>query len=611
MVDLTGRKFAKKEITDEDARKYFLGSGLAAKILLEEYDLKMDPLSPESPLIFLTGLLTGTSAPAGCKMSVCGKSPLTGIWGEATGGGFFPRELKCTGYDGIIFTGKSDKPVYLWLSDEEMEIRDGSHLQGKDSFETSRILKEEINDKIRVASIGEAGENLSKISGITLDGNYSRITARCGMGALMGSKNLKAVALQGKKRPALFNREEMIKLFKEQIPQIKENGAGLSMFGTAGGAPAVERFGDLPIKHWQLGSWEEEIQRISGQAIRENIWVKHYACFGCPIGCGKLVEIKDGKYGEVALSRGPEYETVGMLGANCLNDDLELLAKCNELCNRYSLDTISTGEVISFAMECYDKGMITKEMTGGLEIKWGSSEAMITLIHQMGRREGFGGEYLADGVKNAAEKIGKGSEKIAVHIKGLEMPAHDPRGHYSMGPHYATEVRGGCHLNGLTYFYDRGIPCEDLGYTPPPWDRFDPDGKARICYDYQNYLTTFNPLGLCKFLFCAQVGPKMVAKWISLICGWDVDMDELMKTGERILNLMRTIDLELGITTDDDRLPPRIMEPKPDGSAKGRVPPMDRLLKEIYELRGWDEEGIPTGTKLKELGLDRTLKACR
>lgn len=603
-VDLTEKKFSERPISEEDARKYFLGSGLPAKILLEDFDLTVDPLSPENPMIMLAGLLTGTTVPTGCKMSVCGLSPLTGIWAEATGGGHFPDSLKATGYDGIIFTGKSEKPVYLWLSNDEKEIRDAGHLWGKDAYEVSDLLKEEIGDKkVKVAAIGRGGETLSKVSGITLDGTISRLTARVGVGAIMGSKNLKAIAVRGTKRPEIFDREGLKALFKEDIPFIKQNAVGLSEFGTAGGAPAVEKFGDLPIKHWQLGSWEKEIQKISGQAIREKIWVKHYACFGCPIGCAKLIEVKDGPYGDIPLSHGPEYETVGMLGSNCLNDDLHLLAKCNELCNRYSLDTISTGEILAFAMECYDKGLITKEDTGGLEIKWGDPKAMITLIHQMGKREGFGGEYLADGVKRAAEKIGKGSEKFAVHGKGLEFPAHDPRGHFSMAPHYATAVRGGCHLDGLTYFYDRGIPCVDLGYEQQVWDRFSPDGKAKICYDYENYLSNFNPLGLCKFLFCARVGPKMIAKWMNKIFGWDIDMDEILKTGERLINLKRQICLKLGVTKEDDILPPRLMEGKPSGSAEGKVPPVEMLVKELYALRGWDEEGIPTEEKLAELGL--------
>lgn len=601
-INLTDRRISEKTIPEELAKKFLLGSGLAAKLLFNELKPGIDPLSPENPLIFMTGLLAGTTAPTGCKMSACSVSPATGIWNEATGGGHFPSELKFTGYDGIIFRGKADHPVYLWLTETACELRDASSLWGKDSFETDEILKTLTDPSAKTATIGRGGETLSLIAGITLDGSISRLCARGGIGAVMGSKNLKAIAVRGNKRPELSDRNGLKDLLKDHIPTIREFGKGLSNFGTAGGAPAVESFGDLPIKHWQSGSWKEEIVKISGQSIHEKIWVKHYHCFGCPIGCGKLVEEKDSPYGEVSLTHGPEYETVGMLGSNCLNDDLSLLNKCNELCNRHSIDTISAGEMLAFAMECYEKGLITKEDTDGLEIRWGDPETMITLINQIGNREGFGGKYLADGVKRAAERIGKGSEKFAVHTKGLEYPAHDPRGHFSMAPSYATAVRGGCHLEGLTYFLDRGIPCEDLGYTEPT-DQFDPDGKAKICFDYQNFMSLFNPLGLCKFIFCARVGPRKISSWINSICGWETDMESLISTGERIFNIKRLINVRLGITRKDDVLPPRLLEAKPDGKAKGRVPPIEDLLEETYILRGWDSNGIPTKERLKQLGL--------
>ncbi|MBA7604442.1 putative oxidoreductase YdhV [subsurface metagenome] len=615
-IDLGKENITEKEIDSHDVRKYLLGSGLAVRLLLREAELNCDPLSPKNILVMMVGLLTGTTVPCGCKMSVCAKSPLTGIWNEATVGGHFPAELKFTGYDGLVIRGKAEEPVYLWIQDGKCEIRNAEELWGKDTYETSEILKRETDEKARVASIGQAGENLCRISSITFDGAIARIGARGGIGAVMGSKNLKAVVCRGRTRPDIADRNGLIKLLKEDIPKIKEYGIGLREFGTAGGAPAVEALGDLPIKNWALGDYKDEIIKISGQRIRETIWKKNYRCYACPIGCAKIIEIEESPhgdpsgsphgapYGAVPLSHGPEYETVGMLGSNCLNSDLHLLTKCNELCNRYGMDTISTGSVLGFAMECFERGMITKDDTGGLEIGWGDGKAMIALINQIAKKEGFGGEYLADGVKRAAEKIGKGSEDFAVHTKGLEYPAHDPRGHFSMAPNYATAVRGGCHLEGLTLFFDRGIPCEDLGYVPTSgWDQFDPEGKARICYDYQNMLSVYNPLGLCKFLFIMMVGPKAIARWINKVCGWDMTMEELMKTGERLFNLKRVYDIKLGITRKDDKLPKRLLEPKPDGNAKGMVPPIDRLLEEVYQLRGWDDNGIPRKERLEDLGL--------
>jgi aldehyde:ferredoxin oxidoreductase len=598
-VDLTIRKTSEREANEEDVKKYFLGSGLAAKILSEEADLNLDPFDPANPLIFVAGLLTGTMVPTACKLSVCSKSPLTGIWNESTAGGHWPAQFKFTGYDGIIIKGKSDKPVYLWINDGGCEIREAENIWGRDTFETSELLKKETDDKALVASIGPAGENLSKISSIVFDGINARNAARGGPGAVMGSKNLKAIAVRGKQRPEIKDRVGLRELLKKEIPVIKEKAEGMSKFGTAGGAVAVEAFGDLPIKNWQLGSWEEGIKKISGQRMRETIWVRHYHCFSCPIGCAKIVK-GDGKYGKF-YGHYPEYETVGMLGANCLNDDLELLAYTNELCNRFGLDTISTGSTIAFAMECYEKGKITKEDTSGLEIEWGDPKAMITLINQIAKREGFGGEYLADGPVEAAKRVGKGTEEFVSQTKGLDYPAHDPRGHFSMALSYATSVRGACHLEGLTYFLDRGIKIEDLGYTEPP-DQFKEEDKPGIVYNLQNFLSVYNPLGICKFLM-GRAEPSQIARWVSKITGFEIDKEELLKIGERLFNLKRLYDIKLGISGKDDILPKRLLTAKPDGKAKGKVPDLEKMLPEYYRLRGWDENGIPNEEKLKKLDL--------
>ena len=599
-VDLTNRKISEREVKEEDVRKYFLGSGLAAKILFEESDLSLDPFDPKNPLIFMAGLLTGTMVPTACKLSVCSKSPLTGIWNEATVGGHWPAQFKFTGYDGIIIKGKSDKPVYLWIDDAKCEMRDAECVWGKDTFETNEILKRETDDKALVAAIGQAGENLSRIAGIVFDGINARNAARGGPGAVMGSKNLKAIVVRGKQRPEVKDQEGLRELLKKEIPAIKEKAEGLSEFGTSGGAVAVETFADLPIKNWQLGSWEEGIKRISGQRMRETIWVRHYHCYACPIGCGKIVK-GDGKYGRF-YGHYPEYETVGILGANCLNDDLELLAYVNELCNRFGLDSISTGNTLAFAMECYEKGKITKEDTGGLEIKWGDPKAMITLINQIAKREGFGGEYLADGPVFAAKKIGGETAEFVSQTKGLDYPAHDPRGHFSMALSYATSVRGACHLEGLTYFLDRGLKIEDFGYTEPP-DQFREDDKSEITYILQNFLSVYNPLGICKFLM-GRAEPSQIARWVNKVTGFEIDKEELLKVGERLFNLKRLYDIKLGTSGKDDILPKRLLSAKPDGKAKGRVPNLKKMLPEYYRLRGWDEKGIPTKERLKELELE-------
>ncbi len=598
-VDLTTRKISQREVREEEVKKYFLGSGLSARILSQEADLSLDPFDPKNPLIFMAGLLTGTMVPTACKLSVCSKSPLTGIWNEATVGGHWPAQFKFTGYDGIIVKGKAGKPVYLFLDDGKCEIRDAESVWGKDTFQTNDALKKQTDERALVASIGQAGENLSKIASIVCDGMNARNAARGGNGAVMGSKNLKAIVVKGKKRLEIKDWEGLRELLKEEIPVIKEKGKGLSEFGTAGGAVAVEAFGDLPIKNWQHGSWEEGIKRISGERMRETIWVRHYHCYSCPIGCAKIVK-GDGKYGRF-YGHYPEYETVGMLGANCLNDDLELLAYVNELCNRFGLDSISTGNTLAFAMECYEKGKITKRDTGGLEIKWGDPNTMITLINQIAKREGFGGEYLADGPVWAAKRMGRGTMEFVSQTKGFDYPAHDPRGHFSMALSYATAVRGACHLEGLTYFLDRGLKIEDFGYTEPP-DQFKEEDKPGIVYNLQNFLSVYNPLGICKFLM-GRAEPSQIARWVSRVTGFEMDKEKLLKVGERLFNLKRLYDIRLGISGKDDVLPKRLLTAKPDGKAKGRVPDLGKMLPQYYRLRGWDEKGIPKEERLRDLDL--------
>jgi aldehyde:ferredoxin oxidoreductase len=597
-VDLSRSATTVREIDEKDAQTYFLGSGLSAHILSAEPD--REPLSPDSPLIFLCGLLTGTGVPTGVKLTVCGRSPLTGIWNEATVGGHWPSEFKFTGYDGIIFRGQAPRPVYLWIHDGAVEFRDAGEVWGQDTFETGRLLTAKTDPKARVCAIGPGGEKLVAFAAITFDPPNARHAARGGVGANMGSKNLKAIVVRGSTRPRIHDHPGLVALLREDIPHIKEFAKGLSEFGTAGGAVAVEAFGDLPIKNWALGTFPE-IANLSGQKVRQTIFEKHYACWGCPIGCGKIVKGELKGYGAFH-GHYAEYETIGMIGSNLLNADLNVLSYANELCNRYGIDTVSAGSVIGFAMECFEKGLIGPAETGGMEIAWGSAEAIITLIRQIGEREGFGGKYLADGVRAAAARIGKGSEDFAVHTKGLEYPAHDPRGHFSMAPNYATGVRGACHLEGLTYFLDRGIPAADFGYVHPP-HQFDPAGKAEICCNLQNYLGVFNPLGICKFLFTGRVGPNAISRWIGAVCGWEMNMPKLLLTGERLFNLKRMYNVRLGITGKDDILPPRLREGKPDGKAKGMVPPMEKILPEFYKLRGWDENGIPLPEKLQELGL--------
>ena len=598
-VDLGQRTTSVLHIDDADVRKYLLGSGLAAKMLFDDLNPDLDPLAPESPLLFISGLFTGGPLPGTSKLTVCARSPLTGIWNEATVGGHWPAEFRRTGYDGIVFEGRADTPVYLVVTGDGVEFRDGAGLWGKDTYEVEASLRPSLGGKAKIAAIGPAGEKLVRIASIIFDPPISRVAARAGVGAVMGSKSLKAVVVEGDSANKLeFADPDGLKAqLKADLEGISKKTIGLREFGTSGGVVTVEAFGDLPIKNWQLGSWVDGAKKITGQTVQPEMLDKHYSCFACPIRCGKIYKVED----KNLYGHGPEYETLGMLGANVLVDDAGAIVEGNELCNRYGIDTISAGAGIGFAIEAFEKGLITAADAGGVELSWNAS-SMLHLVHLMGKAEGIGA-LLGQGVKRAAEELGGNSEEFAVHTKGLEYPAHDPRGHVSMALNYATAGRGACHLEGLTYFLDRGVKLPDFGYLEPPNPHSSAD-KPPIVYNLQNYLSVFNPLGMCKFLFLGGVGPTMIAQWLRPFCGWDIDMDGVIEAGERLFNLKRMYNCKLGISRKDDVLPPRLYaEAKPDGSAKDVLPDLGNMLYQYYRLRGWSADGIPTPQKLASLGL--------
>jgi len=606
VVDLSTRQHSFRPITGSEARTYFLGSGLAAKIYLDwiEKNGIVDALDPRSPLIVLNGLLSGTFSPTGCRSSWCGRSPLTGIWNEANIGGHWGAELRFAGWDGIIVTGKCDRPTYLWLNGDKLEFRDASNVWGKDQFETHDTLLAETDKNARCASIGQAGEKLVKIAGVATGGHtHSRLAARGGMGAVMGSKNLKAIVVRGKEKPTYFDVKGFHGYVKESNKFIMDHAAAesLHLVGTAGGHPTTDKFGDNAISNWRGGNWTEGTIKTSGQEIAKTIFSKHTFCHACPIGCGKAVEVKEGKYAGVA-GEGPEYETLCGFGSNLQCDDLNAIAAMNDLCNRYTLDVISTSGVIAFAMECYEKGLITKEDTGGIELKWGNADAIIAMIHKIARREDIGG-LLAEGVRAASQKIGKGSEKFAIHVKGLELPYHDPRGFVSMAANYATAVRGACHLEAISYW--RGVGIEWPGWQEgdkEAWierKRFDSTIAAEVAVDFQNYMSTYNPLGLCKFIAKGSYTPAQTAELVNKAMGWSLTQPELLETGARLFNLKRMINVKLGITSKDDVLPYRLEhEARPTGTAAGVLPDMKRIMADYYRIRKWDENGVPTAEAL-------------
>jgi aldehyde:ferredoxin oxidoreductase len=603
-VDLSAGEWHDEAIADEDVRKYLLGSGYAAKLLSEVLNPSLDPLDPASPLLIFNGVLAGTFAPTGCRTSFCGVSPQTGIWNESNLGSHWGAELRFAGYDGIVITGRAEKPVYLWIDDTQnvVELRDAAHLWGTDYFQAADTILEETDPKAKVAGIGPAGENLVKLAGIMSGpSEYVRAAARGGMGALMGSKNLKAIAVRGKGKPAYPDQNAFQEVVKEANAFVKETSVAMTHLGTAGGVVATEQYGDIPIRNWQLGSWPGA-EKVTGKTIYDKYLVKHTRCYACPIGCGKEVEVTEGDY-PVPRGEGVEYETIAGFAGACHIDNAEAVMLANSLCNRYGLDTISVSSAIAFAMEAYERELIGPADTGGVELRFGEPDGMLAMVKKIAYRQDIG-NVLAEGVRAAARRIGGGAEDFAIHVKGLEVAYHDPRGFVSMAVNYATAVRGGCHLEAASYWNGYGVVLPDLGY-PEILDRFESGAaNARMAYDWQNYASVFNPLGLCKFLIKGRVGGERLAAIINSALGWDWHVDEILTAGKRLFQLKRLINLRLGVTAADDTLPKRFLEePRPSGSAEGNLPDMEVMLPIYYQLRGWDESGRPTAQRLAELGL--------
>ena len=601
-IDLSTSGVLFESISEADAHLFLLGSGLAARILDRELDPSLDPLDPRSPLLVFNGLFTGSMAPTACRSSWCGRSPLTGIWNESNMGGHWGAELRSAGLDGVILTGRATAPVYLWVQDGKIDVRPAAHLWGLDHFETFDRLRAETDPKAQVACIGQAGENRVRVAAVMQGGHdHARAAGRGGMGALLGSKNVKAIAVHGSERPGYADPAGMRDYVKTLNQFIQGNSVGMSQLGTPGGVIGTELTGDMPLRNWTLGNWREGAARISGQRMAERILERHTRCFACPIGCGMNVRLQEGPYAGI-WGHGPEYETLAGFGGNCQCDDLNAITAMNDLCNRYGLDTISTSSAVAFAMEAYERGLLTKSGTGGLDLAWGNAEAMIETIHAIARRQGIGA-LLADGVREAARRLGPEAETMAIHVKGMEVPYHDPRAFVSMAANYATASRGACHLEAISYWVGYGVRFPDW-YDPAEWEDHDSHGKAQVAVDFQNYVGVYNPLGLCKFIGKGRVTPQKIAELVHRATGWDWTAKDVLRTGERIFNLKRLINLRLGCTRADDTLPARLLtQPRPTGGAAGILPDLDLQLSDYYRLRGWTPEGVPTPERLAFLGL--------
>ncbi len=589
-------------LKEEDVKKYLTGSGIAAKILYSEYDHTKEALSEENPLIFTTGLLVGLPYSTASKLTVVGKSPLTGIWGESIVGGFLGAELKKSGYDGVIFEGKSNKPVYLYINDDEIKFMDAESLWGKDIYESDKALKVQTDSKAQTACIGPAGERLVPVASIMIGGQETRAAGRCGFGALMGYKNLKALVVRGTKKIPVFDKKSMNDSVKSFNKVLTKNAEILHDYGTLGTIQGVESEGDLPIKNWTLGSWEEGAKKTSGQMLAQTCQTGLSGCFACPVQCGKLAEVRVGKY-KGTIGHGPEYETGAAFGSNILNDNLDYICAVNDICNRYGIDTIETGNAVALAIECFENGLLTLEDTNGIELKWGMTEGLLPLVEKIALKEGIG-ELLGKGVRSAAEKIGGLAKEFAIETKGLSFAMHDPRAYTTMVATYATGNKGASHLESLGYFSEGGAyPAECLGFTK----KTEPLGyeyKAEYAAELQELMNLFDALGLCKFIMLGHITFEIMRDWINYATGWELSTEDVKLIGERLFNLKRMYNVKLGISRKDDTLPPRLLiDNRKTGCAAGSIPYYTRILHDYYEYRGWGAEGIPTDTKLEQLGL--------
>jgi aldehyde:ferredoxin oxidoreductase len=610
-VELTSGSIREEALPENIYRDFIGGQGLGVRILYELMKPNADPFGPDNMLGFVVGLLTGTGF-HGDRFQVVAKSPITGGWCDSNCGGSFSSELKAAGYDGVFFSGISPKPVYLFLNDGKAEIRDATTLWGKDTVETDDAIKEELGNKqVRVTCIGPAGENKSLIAAILHEGSAA---ARGGLAAVMGSKYLKAIAARGTKRVSIAEPERFTTLRNDYRKAIKATNDSQTVtlrdVGTSGGLSACVGVGDAPLKNWALFGEQgfPTHAKIDGGTLIKYQTKKH-ACRGCPIGCKGWVKIENTPYGVVEGTK-VEYETLALLGTNCLIDDLAAVAKANDLCNRYGLDTISTGGVIAFAMECYERGIITKEDTGDIELTWGNGEALVAMVEKVARRNGFGA-VLADGSKLAAERIGKGSEKWAIQVGGQDLPGHDPRVTLGCGWGYVCDATPGRHTasEAANAFFGglNILPYTELNLLHLE-NTLDVEANApsyATCSDLERLLSS---AGLCQFAWSPGIVP--LVELIAAATGWDFTLPEGLKAGRRIATLRQAFNIREGLNTSEWRLPERLTRAQPTGpNAEGKVLDFNVVKQKGYAAMGWDAvTGKPLKSTLQKLGLDKLVK---
>jgi aldehyde:ferredoxin oxidoreductase len=613
-VNLTKKEISYEDLKERDVIRFMGCSGYAAKILWDELEPHVDPLSEQNKIVFATGPLSGTLCPSGGSYELCFKSPLTGIWCQSRSGGSFGPRLKKAGFDYIVIDGKSDDPVYLWLRDGKAEIREAAHLWGRDVETTTNMILREIDDRdASVAAIGVAGENKVHFSAVIND--RGRAAGRGGGGAILGSKGLKAVAVNGSfdikvSDPAGF----METISRAEAALDKYPFEGINQFGTPLLINILNAGGCLPTRYFKQSTYDKA-ERISGETLTENYLVKRRACYGCSMGCGRYSQVETGRFATPA-QEGPEYETVNMLGALCLNDNLESIIKANYLCNNLGMDSISAGSAIAFAMDCFEKGIISKKNLDGKSLHWGDSDAIIEMLNKIANREGVG-DVLANGVRAAAVHFGSAAEDIALHVKGMELPAHEPRGESKvLGLQYAVSARGACHMHpNWASCWDSGnfeSGLKEFGLPWPPVDKFLETGNQKgIAYRIlvlQGEIAEI--LGCCIFHSWGAADecltPQLYGDMLRTLTGLPTTNQDLMTAAERSWNMKRCFNVREGLRRKDDKLPKLMFEPLQDGPAKGEhFKDLEGMLDEYYEAFGWDkDEGVPSKETLKKLDME-------
>ncbi|MDW7668013.1 MAG: aldehyde ferredoxin oxidoreductase family protein [Bacillota bacterium] len=611
-VNLTTGEIDRENLSEEIMRKYMGGKGLVYHYLKDSVDKDTDPFSKENPLYFMTGVVSGIPTGGTSRMVIGTKSPITGGFGISESGGFVAPELKKAGWDGIIVEGKSEKPVYLLIKDDKVEIKDASHLWGKGNGEVNDIIKEENNDKgIKLSQIGQAGENQVQYACVMNDLKHA--CGRNGMGAVMGSKKLKAVAIKGTVGVNFKDEEKVKEISKWYAKHQKDHPSakGLHLYGTAGGVESLDKSGMLPTRNFSQGSFEKA-KEISGQTMADTILTQRGGCYGCPVRCKRVVEVNSEKIKVDSKYGGPEYETIGAMGSMCGIGNLDVIAKANEMCNDLGLDTISTGVSISFAMECYEKGIIDKKDTDGVELNFGNEEALLKIIKDISEKKGLG-KILSQGVKKASEIFRGGSEEFAMHVKGQELPMHEPRGKVGVGLGYSVSPTGADHMQAA---HDNRITEEGplmekarvIGLEKPTDPMIYGKDKAEYYSTMEKWWSFLNMVGMCDFI-PEPTGSMPIDKFMELInetTGWDVTPEECMEVGERGVTAARKANYDLGIDESHEELPKRLYQPLENGALEGKSMDIDKFIEMkqyYYDILGWDKKGYPTKETLERLGL--------